>query len=85
MKKSERGDIVLILTIGTLVVLGVSSLVSLILPKTNQSTRTRAQDVCGQEGQTPNDLYGCCSGLISDPTSLTCVKPNGGNICGQEG
>jgi len=44
MKKGERGDIVLILTIGTLVVLGVSSLISVILPKTNQSTNTKAED-----------------------------------------
>lgn len=42
MKKKERGDVVLILTIGTLVVLGVSSLVSVFLPKANQSTKAKA-------------------------------------------
>lgn len=51
MKKWQRGEIATAITIGTLIILGVSSLVSSVfLNKNKQTTKTRAAEACSEEG-----------------------------------
>lgn len=51
MKKWQRGEIATAITIGTLIILGVTSLVSSVfLNKNKQTTKTRAAEACSEEG-----------------------------------
>jgi len=74
--RKRRAEIATILTVGTLIVIGLTALVSSFTIKNKQTTSSKAAE-CGAEGKSCFDGSDCCSGKCSGASQYgagTCTK-----------